>query len=548
MEINKNTYLNFLLPCRYPRLIQNRNGDFVPVSCGRCPDCMNRKNSRYSMLCCKESERSAKTFFVTLTYNDLNSPVLKLVENNYLSGESFISMIDVTNRKVHPRNRKCKIYRKLPTYGQELHRIKYSFDSPIFKKFYSKSKKESNIFKSRNFKHLYYLQPLDLERFLKRLRFNLRKDYGAEIRYFAVGEYSPKHFRPHFHIILYVNDPRLYPVLADYVHKSWEYGISYCKPALTSSGVASYVASYTNSFTKLPSFLSGRAIRPFNRHSTRFGSQDNIKLSEIAYSVERFNFDPFDFTIGDTSFHVSYTSQVSSYLFPRCYGYECKDESARLQLYTCFQKLSREYGTDFVPDLVKHLLLNPYKKYNLSLLKQIDLTPIDKFIPCVFVDAFETIDGLEDDYHISVYNKVYNVILMSRHFTNLTLNYSGFNGFSQWKRNLYLVRKIDDFYHQKKQWQLSLQLKCQQLYCEEYGITMPNSDNKLFDTTLFYHYTSKDYFGLDSKDYHTYYYNKFFKKHPVVNSYFVYQDHVFSEKVKNKFLNDANDIFCNLDT
>lgn len=548
MVINLNTYKSFLLPCRFPKLVQNSNGDLIPTSCGRCPDCMNRKSSRYSMLCCKESEQCLKTFFVTLTYNDLNAPVLKLVENKEDSDNPYISMIDVTRRKVHPRNPNCETYRNLPTYGQELHRINCSFDSPIFKKFYAKSKKESNIFKTRKFKHLYYLSPLDLERFLKRLRFNIRKDYGSEIRYFAVGEYSPQHFRPHYHLLLYVNDPRLYSVIVDYVNKSWEYGITYCKPALTSSGVASYVSSYTNSFTKLPTFLSGRKISPFNRHSRFLGSQDNIKVSEIAYSTERFSFEPFDVSIDGTLFHVSYTSQISNYLFPRCYGYDRKDESIHLQLYTCFQKLSREYKTDYVPDLVKHLLLNPYIKYNLSLLKQIDLTPIEKFKPFVFVDAFETTDGLNDDYHISVYNKVYSVILLSRHFTNLTRYYSGFNGLPQYKRNLLLVRKIDDFYYQKKQWQLKLQYQCQHLYCEDYGITLPNSDNKIFDTTLFYHYTSKDHFDLDSKDkeYQTYYYNKFFKNHSVAKAYFAYQDKIFSEKVKNKHLNDENDIFCNL--
>ena len=60
--------------------------------------------------------------------------------------------------------------------------------------------------KCRLFGDIPYLRKRDLQLFIKNLRSYLPE---YEIRYFASGEYGPETFRPHFHLLLYVNDSEL---------------------------------------------------------------------------------------------------------------------------------------------------------------------------------------------------------------------------------------------------------------------------------------------------------------------------------------------------
>lgn len=55
----------------------------------------------------------------------------------------------------------------------------------------------------------------DLQNFLKRLR---KRDKTNNIRYYAVGEYGSKSFRPHYHLLLFNNS------LVDNIYKSWTLG------------------------------------------------------------------------------------------------------------------------------------------------------------------------------------------------------------------------------------------------------------------------------------------------------------------------------------
>lgn len=50
-----------------------------------------------------------------------------------------------------------------------------------------------------NVPYNYYLQPEDLTKFLKRYR----KRLGHKIRYFAIGEYGDKTWRPHYHLAIF---------------------------------------------------------------------------------------------------------------------------------------------------------------------------------------------------------------------------------------------------------------------------------------------------------------------------------------------------------
>ena len=58
------------------------------------------------------------------------------------------------------------------------------------------------------------LNKSDLQKWFKRVR-----KTGAKIRYFAVGEYGSKTFRPHYHIILFGE------VSENAIRKSWPFGL-----------------------------------------------------------------------------------------------------------------------------------------------------------------------------------------------------------------------------------------------------------------------------------------------------------------------------------
>lgn len=521
---------NWISTCRNPRVILNARGALVSTSCGHCVDCIARKMRRYTSLCVQESNDNLKTFFITLTYNDLNAPVVMLKQHKLEPASGYrLDYIDVTRRKLHPLNPNCKSYQKTSTYGQCLNRLNISLKNPLFKKFRGKQYKKSNLFHRRKFPHLYVLHKPDLQKFIKRLRFHIAKDFGVEVRYFAVGEYSPKHFRPHYHVILYVNEPRLYSVIADYVAKCWQYGITYCQPALTNNGTARYVASYTNCFTKLPRFFDSKKIAPFAVHSRYFGTQTNDEVATFIYSFDRYPFEPFDIAIRSGLRTVTLSSSLQSYLFPRCFNYVNEDSPNRLKLYTAYQKFCRVFKTESIVDICKYILLNPFKRDCHLYLLQLEMKPLDDFQVKVFYDAFECLEHKDDldDYHIRLYNRLYTALLTSRHFYYLTqLPY--FDGLGQTKRNRLLLSKIEDFYSQKDLWNLNLSLKMQ----EYYSIHYPNMSFDLFYPLEFHEHPDM---------YKTFVYDQ----SSIIKSVNQYKDFQYKERVKHKYLNDANDIFCN---
>lgn len=78
------------------------------------------------------------------------------------------------------------------------------------------------------------LNPKHLQDFIKRLR----KNYGKQLRYFAVGEYGDKTSRPHYHVAAFGID---YENAA--IGKSWKFGHIHVGQVTKDS--ATYIAGYT---------------------------------------------------------------------------------------------------------------------------------------------------------------------------------------------------------------------------------------------------------------------------------------------------------------
>nr|DAT91097.1 MAG TPA: Replication associated protein [Microviridae sp.] len=116
-----------------------------------------------------------------------------------------------------------------------------------------------------------FLNYVDVQNYIKRLRKHLFQLLGSyeTLHFYAVGEYGPVHFRPHFHLLLFTNSNQVTEVLRQCHDKSWKFGRSDFQRA--AGGASSYVASYVNSLSAAPLlYRSCRAFRPKSRASVGF--------------------------------------------------------------------------------------------------------------------------------------------------------------------------------------------------------------------------------------------------------------------------------------
>jgi hypothetical protein len=116
-----------------------------------------------------------------------------------------------------------------------------------------------------------FLNYVDVQNYIKRLRKYLFQQLGSyeSLHFYAVGEYGPVHFRPHFHLLLFTNSNQVAEVLRQCHDKSWKFGRSDFQRA--AGGATSYVASYVNSLSTAPLlYRSCRAFKPRSRASVGF--------------------------------------------------------------------------------------------------------------------------------------------------------------------------------------------------------------------------------------------------------------------------------------
>jgi hypothetical protein len=116
-----------------------------------------------------------------------------------------------------------------------------------------------------------FLNYVDVQNYIKRLRKYLYKQLGSyeTLHFYAVGEYGPVHFRPHYHILLFTNSEKVSKVLRYCHDKSWTFGRSDFQFAR--GGASSYVSSYVNSLSSAPLlYRSCRAFKPRSRASLGF--------------------------------------------------------------------------------------------------------------------------------------------------------------------------------------------------------------------------------------------------------------------------------------
>lgn len=285
--------------CQHRSFITNRySGARIAVDCGRCDYCIHKKAQKASMRVKTAGSAFKYSFFVTLTYDNEHVPLFKceVLDNVYddvlnESGDIHYgyenhSLVPISEYSCADSSQLRHIFftqvqgtipfnRELSEYEEVKDNWFLSMDA--IRSFVAKTKPDSPYGKNGELSDKYgnnlipFLNYVDVQNYIKRLRKYLYKQLGSyeTLHYYAVGEYGPVHFRPHYHILLFTNSEEVSKALRLCHDKSWKFGRSDFQVAR--GGASSYVASYVNSLSSAPLlYRSCRAFRPRSRASLGF--------------------------------------------------------------------------------------------------------------------------------------------------------------------------------------------------------------------------------------------------------------------------------------
>lgn len=260
--------------CQHQREVINPyTSETVLVPCGVCPACRFNKSVVAQNRVHAQTLSSKYCYFITLTYATRFIPryVYKVSELDEDRVTVYCNPVD--------RN---PLYRTYVYCGKKHRHLVKGLSKPIepfdftcrreyFSAFINKADLSLNNKYPSYRGQIAYLDHADLSLFMKRLRKRISQlgEY-EKIHTYIVGEYGPRTFRPHFHLLLFFDADRTAENIIRIARSCWRFG----RVDISQSRGYSedYVSSYLNSFTSLPLHLQEiRSIRPFSRFSNKFG-------------------------------------------------------------------------------------------------------------------------------------------------------------------------------------------------------------------------------------------------------------------------------------
>lgn len=290
--ITKELQNKLVTRCQHPRTVVNKyTHEPVVVPCGHCPSCVLRRSAIQTNLLTTYSAQFRYIYFVTLTYAPCFLPTLEVSVIEICTDDiADVSCVpDINNLDANDDNTYLFGFRSVPRSASV--KVKNSTVERVFKdpevKFSYPMKPKELLFILDKIKHnvpnrIPYVCNRDLDLFLKRLR----SYYPDEkLRYYAVSEYGPTSFRPHWHLLLFSNSERFSKTVCENVSKAWSYGR--CDASLSRGFAAPYVASYVNSFVALPDFYTQmpKVVRPKSFHSIGFTESNlfprKVQIAEV---------------------------------------------------------------------------------------------------------------------------------------------------------------------------------------------------------------------------------------------------------------------------
>lgn len=412
------------ISCLKPERIYNKySGQYLTVRCGHCDACNQAKSSLATLKCQLESLSHKYCYFVTLTYSNAYIPLaaaLRAGDHHYL--------VNVTER--------CG------SVGDEI--LGYIESDPAFMSDLAKKVNLDNLFP--------YLCKRDLQLFMKRLRKRISNNYqyvikdkrgstirrkyfpwqilqpltaakdeevqkhkcGESIRYYACGEYGPKHFRPHFHLLLFFDNLETAQSLQHFVHESWPYGRVDVQRSL--GDAAQYTASYVNSSCALPQVFKLAKTRPFATHSYFLG--EAFLKSQLPNPTEcRYDdFNRVSCPINGAYTEFSLWRSLKAYYYPRCKAYSSLDTQQRLTAYRTYAYLSDWSGEtrpSVLADIVCRYLVEPNCYSDDYRLK----TALNYFMEsCQDLVVHGSFSNITEDEYIRVKRSIYTELRVSKQF------------------------------------------------------------------------------------------------------------------------------------
>ena len=289
--------------CQHRSFITNRYTDKrIAVDCGQCDHCIHKRAQKASMRVKTAGSAFEHCWFVTLTYDNEHIPLFNcevynseyddvLSDSGVVFGYERHSYIPVSEYQPEDSSKLRHIFftqvqgtvpfdREIKEYVPVKDNWFLSMDA--IRSFIRKTQAVDNSVYPVAEKYgvdnlIPFLNYVDVQNYIKRLRKYLYQVLGSyeTLHFYAVGEYGPVHFRPHYHILLFSNSKKVSEVLRQCHDKSWKFGRSDFQ--IARGGASSYVASYVNSLSSAPLlYRACSSFKPRQRASLGFFEKGEV--------------------------------------------------------------------------------------------------------------------------------------------------------------------------------------------------------------------------------------------------------------------------------
>ena len=487
--------------CLNPQRIFNPyTREAMTVPCGHCKACILAKNSRYAFQCDLESYSSKHTLFITLTYANRFIPRAQFVDS--MERPFDYDLVDVETGE-------CLGDVDLPI--NEIERLQEKFHL---------------------FGYLPYLRKSDLQLFFKRFRYYVKKRFPQEkVRYFAVGEYGPVHFRPHYHILLFLQSDEALQICSTAVCEAWEYGRVDCQ--ISKGKCSSYVAGYVNSSCIIPKVLTLPTLCPFCVHSQKLGQGFLQNQRAKVYTLTPEQFVKRSIVINGKYKEFDVWRSAYAYFYPKCKGFADKSSHERAYSYGLYDTARRLFPTaettfSLAKEIVGYIYYfhNRKETYCLDIFGQVSDQSALHDLAQYFFEP-EMADSSLESYDMCRYvHRVYTELLVSKHFLYFVCDRPTL---SEQKRKLKL---IEEFYSRLDYMHLKSFFENQQLFYESDLVSDEDLMTDNWENNYYPFFYDNVYFS-----------STVYKKTPVYRSYDADINKLFSDRIKHKKLNDLNKIF-----
>lgn len=376
------------IQCLDPQRIYNKYiGEEMIVECGCCAACLNRKASRNALKCRLESTQHQYTMFVTLTYNQINVPLMRHLPSTRIM-DYEAPFMELTERLGIGT---VLGYDNLDPYNER--RL---------------------LTKCKTFDLFPHLSKRDLQLFMKRLRKYLSKYSNEKIRFYAVGEYGPVHYRPHYHLLLWFSDVKIFEIIQQAVSACWRYGR--VRTEIPRGDCAQYVAKYVAGNHTLPRVFMLRETRPFALHSYHLGEGFLQKEKEKVYQLTAREFNERSVNLGKDAQKFVVWRSFKTFYFPKCKGYAFLNDDQLYYVYRLYFTASDWTKKTCVAAIARYILrtiLGVIGVYGNT--EQFHSDPDINDLLMYFYKSCDINYCAVDDYD-DYFMRIYNELRLSKHF------------------------------------------------------------------------------------------------------------------------------------